>query len=214
MDAIERIITMRTALKGDKNIPLLIHAETGNAVISELNTLAFTKWDDTNGILYSFRLKNLTNTQSPSNLSNEIEVIGVPYDHISTIETIHMTTDHLDGVFASMESTGITFKDGFKDAIKYAFKEALHPNRWSLSRDEINSIHGFERYNTKDDYYRGKFAEPFKETRDKAEYNKFVADKWAAGEDPTKDKVPLSNKVNSPVNHPNGDGSAEENNGG
>lgn len=211
MDSIERIVQMRNALKGGKNIPLLIHAETGNVVISELNTLSFTKWDDTNGILYSFRLKNLTNTQSPSNLSNEIEVIGVPYDHISTIETIRMTTDQLDDVFGSMESTGITFKEGFKDAIKYAFREALHPDRWSLSRDEINSIHGTQVYDTSDDYYRGKFAEPFKETRDKAEYNKFVADKKAAGEDPTKDKVPLSTRVKSPVNHPDGDGSADDN---
>jgi len=208
MDSIERIIQMRTALKGDKNIPLLAHCETGNVVISEMNALSFTKWDDTNGILYSFRLKNLTNTVSPSNLSNEIEVIGVPYDHLSTLETIHMTLDDLDGVFTSMESTGIEFKSGFKDSIKYVFKEALHPDRWSLNQSDINAMHGVEILNTKNDYYRGRFAEPFKETREKAEYNKAIENKRAAGEDPTKDKVPLSERVKSPVNHPNGDGSA------
>ena len=54
MDAIERVIAMRDSLKGDKNLPLLIHSETGNAVISEANLMSFTKWDDDNGILYSF----------------------------------------------------------------------------------------------------------------------------------------------------------------
>ena len=206
MDAIERVVVLRDSLKGDKNLPLLIHSETGNAVISESNLMSFTKWDDDNGILYSFRLKNLTNTQNPSNLSNEIEVIGVPYDHISTIETAHMELKHLDGVFGSMEAHGITFKEGFKDQIKYVFKEALHPNRWGLDHSELNAMHGFEALNTKDEYYRGRFAESFKETRDTAERNAWVQAKKDAGEDPTKDKVPLSNRVQAPVNHPNGDG--------
>ena len=88
-----------------------------------------------------------------------------------------ISVEDLDAQFASIEDSGCTFSsDKFKETIKNTFREAQHPDRWRLSPHDINSIHGAKVVNDKDNYYYngGKFTEPFKETREKAELNGWI----------------------------------------
>ena len=49
----DKVIKLRDALKADKNLPLRILIDNGFTTIDESYHLQFTKWDDTNGILYT-----------------------------------------------------------------------------------------------------------------------------------------------------------------
>lgn len=76
----EEIIRLRNTLKCGKNIPLRILSNNSFFIIDESNVLQFTKWDDTNEVLYSFRMVNPNADITPSNRQQLISVIAVPYD--------------------------------------------------------------------------------------------------------------------------------------
>ena len=174
----ELAIKMRDALKGGKNIPLRVEAMDGPVVIvDESAAFAYTKWDDTNGILYQWRLVNpQQHANAGSNLANAVNTVAVPYEYIGFMEAV-ISVEDLDAQFASIEDSGCAFSsEKFKETIKNTFREAQHPDRWRLSPHDINSIHGTKVVNDKDNYYYngGKFTEPFKETREKAELNEWI----------------------------------------
>ena len=177
-------IQIRTALKGGKNLPLRIFIMDGYITIDEALPYNATKWDDNNGILYTWRLLNLEEVNAPGS-KDCISCIGVPYDYIGFMQLSVLPLSEMDNVFTSMEGEGVTFKAGWKEQVKTIFKEALHKDRWRLEHSDTNAIHGFPVLNTRDEYYTGpKFGESFKETRDKAEYNAYVQRRLDAGEDP------------------------------
>lgn len=198
----ELAIKIRDALKGGKNIPLRIMFMDGPVVImNEADTFAYTKWDDANGIIYYWRLLNPNDhQQAGSNLAQAVNVIAAPYEYIGVMQAV-TPLDMLDNQFSAIEAAGASMSATFKETIKNTFKEAQHPDRWRLSPYDINAIHGKHGIvSEEDDYYKGKFTEPFKETRPKAELNEWIDEKIKAGEDPTKDEIPVNNRVTAPVN--------------
>ena len=164
----ESVIALRDALKGGKNLPLRVYGDNNFVIVDESLPFQFTKWDDTNGILYTFRLMSMDQTVYPSNVEQSISVAGILYDFIQVMENVPLSLGNLDSVFTSMESSGISFGTNFKDKIKHVFTEALHPDRWGMTPEHINNMHGDKVRADFDSYYAGKFKENFKETRDYA----------------------------------------------
>jgi len=196
-------IKMRDALKGNKNIPLRVMAMDGPIVIvDESIAFAYTKWDDANGILYQWRLLSPNDhPQAGSNIANAVNTVAIPYEYIGVMQAV-ISVEDLDAQFGSIEASGCAFNNAqFKETIKNTFKEAQHPDRWRLDPKDINAIHGFDIMNTKDNYYRGEFTEPFKETRPKAARNAYIDEKIKAGEDPLEDKIPMNERVKSPTDY-------------
>ena len=155
------VIKMRTALKGGKNLPLLIHINNLYAVIDERNTFEFTVWDDDNELLYLFRLVGMVQETIPSNKSEAISVFCTHYDTIEAMELPQLPLETLDDVVGTIEATGKTFKDGFKELIKNTYETILKGNYADLTHGDINKLIG-SKLNDKDDYYNGKFTEPSK----------------------------------------------------
>ena len=166
------IIQWRDTIKCGKNIPLRIIFDN-NYTVDENTPLTYVKWDDASGIIYIFRLSNLTDTTTPSNRDQTISVFSAPYELIWYLEIAKLPLEMLDDVFNAIG----TLSPQFKENIKYAFTEAIHPDRWRLDHSDINATAGFDVMDTKDEYYRGKFAEPFKETREHARHNEFIKNK-------------------------------------
>ena len=54
-----QVIKLRDELKCGKNLPVRVLINNSFTIIDESHHLQFTKWDDTNGILYSLRLINV-----------------------------------------------------------------------------------------------------------------------------------------------------------
>lgn len=166
------VIRLRTALKGGKNLPLIIMIDNAFDLIDENNKTQFVKWDDDNGVLYHFRLTDLQVDRSPSNESKTLSVFATTYEMIQAMEVARLPLDCLEDVIASMEEQGVTFKPEFKENIVYTYNEILHSDRWKMTHKNINAILGTEALNTKDEYYDGRFTENFKETVAVNRYNK------------------------------------------
>ena len=169
------IISWRESLRGGKNLPLRIIFDN-QFNFDESLTFNFIKWDDANGIVYTFSLPNPADLTSPGNQPNFVKVFSAPYDKIWYIESI-VPMDLLDDVFKSIEDNGCTaFAAGAKERIKRVLSEAIDPKRWGLEPEDINSIHGYRIMDDNVEYYRSRFPENFKETRDHALHNQYVKD--------------------------------------
>lgn len=161
------VIKLRDELKCGKNIPLRILINNSFTVIDESHTMQFTKWDDENGIVYSFRLVDINSTDhNPSDKENAIAVFAVSYSTIEALEAPVFPLSELDTLFDKLSSGGCTFGAGFTDLIKHTYEYALHPDRYRLSPTDMTNMLGKEAVSDKDDYYNhpGKFTESFKET--------------------------------------------------
>lgn len=169
------VIKLRDRLKAGKNWPLIIYIDNTFRLINESNVLQFNKWDDENGILYNYSLTDPIKEKSPSNIGGFISLFAVPYEHIQAMEIARLTLDNLGD---SIDALGC-ISDEWKQRIIERFKTALNPNLVNLSARDINKamgvIDGKKALNDNDDYYDGRFTEPFAETRAKAEYNAAIA---------------------------------------
>ena len=176
-----QVIKMRNALKAGKNWPLIVYIDNTFRNIDESNTLQFTKWDDENGILYSYSLSDPMKDNSPSNISGGVSLFATDYEMIQSMEVARINFEDLE---TSIESLGC-ITDEWKKRIVDRFRIALNPDLVSLKRSEINKamgiIDGQKAINDNDDYYDGRYAQSFAETRPMADRNKAV-DKLASEE--------------------------------
>ena len=179
----ETVISIRNALKAGKNLPLKVYADNDFIIVDESNAAQFTKWDDTNGVLYTFRLMSFDQSRTPNNSDNAISVGAILYEFIQAMEVAPMPLKNFDDLMGSMAAEGINMSTEFKDHIKHVFTELLHKDRWKLSPSDINAIHGANLRTKEDQYYAGHFSENFKETRDHAIHNQKI-DEANSGNNP------------------------------
>ena len=163
----DQVIKLRDDLKCGKNLPLRIYIDNSFTIIDESNTFHFTKWDDENAVLYSFRLIDINGSDhNPSDKQNSISFFAVPYEMIQAMMIPVLPLTELDSLFDSLSSGGCPFSDDFKKLIKHTYERALHPATYTMDSSMITSMLGDGAVNDKDDYYAhpGKFTEPFRET--------------------------------------------------
>lgn len=172
----QQAIKMRDTLKGGKNFPLRMTVCDHLTTIDESKIFQFTKWDDANFTLYSFRLVNPDSDTIPNNIGNAISVMAIPYSNITSMEICQLPVSELDTIFGSFDSSGCSMSDEFKNLIKHTFASALHPDRYQLPPTVITELLGENAVNDKDDYYAGKYVESTKETLRYLERNKKIAD--------------------------------------
>lgn len=168
------VISTRTALKAGHNLPLKVYSDNNFAIIDESLPLNFTKWDDANGILYSFRLASFDQSRMPTNSDNAISVVAVSYDFIQVMEVAPMPLKFFNELVSTIKASGVAFSNEFRDQIRYNFEEALHKDRWRLAPNDINAMTGTTVMDDSDHYYAGKFNESFKETRTYAKRNEEI----------------------------------------
>ena len=169
----ESVIAMRNSLKGNKNIPVRVYADNDFIIVDEAVPVSFTKWDDVNGVLYVFRLATPEHSRIASN-QKAISVGAVLYEFIQAMEVSPLPLSKFDDVISSMQDNGITFNNNFDKQIKYVFEQILRNDRVDLTNEEVNELIGSKVKDWSDDYYNGKFTEPFKETRPQASRNEYV----------------------------------------
>ena len=169
-----QVIKMRNALKAGKNWPLIVYIDNTFRNIDESNVLQFTKWDDDNGILYSYSLSDPMKDNSPSNISGGVSLFATDYEMIQSMEVARINIGDLG---ASIDSIG-NVTDEWKERIIQRFKTALNPNLVDLSHYDINKamgvVDGQKAINDNDDYYAGRYKQPFAETRAMAERNAYA----------------------------------------
>lgn len=174
-----QVIKMRNALKAGKNLPLIVYIDNLFTKINESNVFQFTKWDDDNCILYSFSLTPPGMEECPSNVGGTISVFATDYEMIQAMEVAALPIELLG---TSIDSLGC-ISDEWKQRIIDRFKTALDPNIVTLSAADINKamgvVDGHKALNDNDDYYAGKYMQPFAETRPMADHNAY-AEKVAA----------------------------------
>lgn len=177
-----RIIAMRDTLKAGKNLPLRVYLDNLHIGIDESSKTQFTKWDDTNGILYSFRLLNMQLDGVPNNKYPAITVFAISYEDIQGLEVVRLGIDDIDALVSNIVATGATFSDEFKNLIKSTYTKILDPNLYKLSPTDMNRIISSselqsdvpDAVNAKDDWYEGKFTENFMETVATNRYNESI----------------------------------------
>lgn len=172
----DEVIKIRTALKHNENAPLRIFIDNSFTIIDESNVFQFTKWDDDNKILYSFRLTDPQSSRTPSNIGNSVAVFAIPYEFIQAIELVVLPAEKLDDLFGTLAEAGCTMSDDFKNLIKNTYKEILDPRRYEITPTETKRLLGDEAANNNDDWYNGKFTESFAETRRYAKRNDKIAE--------------------------------------
>lgn len=174
----DQVIKLRNELKCGKNIPLRILINNSFTIIDESNNLQFTKWDDTNGILYSIRLVDMNIDNIPSNRENSVTVFAVSYDTIEAMEIPILQMKDIDDLFAYLGAGGCVFGDDFQKLIKNTFEQVMHPDRFRLNPSDIAQLLGPDSINAKDDYYNhpSKFVDSFKETVRYNKHNKDIID--------------------------------------
>jgi hypothetical protein len=170
----DQVIKMRTKLKAGKNWPLIIYIDNAFRNIDESNTLQFTKWDDEEGILYSYALSDPIKDGSPSNIDAGVALFATDYEMIQSMEVVRINIEDLGD---SIDSLGC-ISDEWKGRIIKRFELALNPNLVNLNRSDINKVMGVidnqKALNDDDDYYAGRYTQPFKETRTMAERNAYA----------------------------------------
>lgn len=157
------VIAMRTALKAGKNLPLLVFGDNAFVIVDESKEAAFTKWDDTNGILYYFRLLNPQHEQGFTNeTAKAISVSAIKYEFIQAMEVSPMPLKFIDNLFETINqgigSGGAQMKPEFCEQIKHVFNRYTDQNM-ELNPDARNAIHGVKIKSNADDYYNGRFYE-------------------------------------------------------
>ena len=174
-----QVIKMRNALKAGKNLPLIVYIDNLFKKIDESNVFQFTKWDDMNGILYSFSLTDPGLERSPSNIGGTVSIFAVDYEMIQAMEVPRLNDDLLG---TAIDSLGCISNE-WKQRIIDRFKTALNPNITTLSASDINVamgvVDGNKALNDNDDYYAGRYKQSFAETRAMADHNAY-AEKVAA----------------------------------
>lgn len=181
-----QVIKLRDELKCGKNIPIRVLINNSFTIIDESHRFHFTKWDDTNGILYSFRLMDIRGTDHALSNRNAITVFAVSYDTIEAMEIPVMPLEDLDTLFDNLGNGGCTFSDDYRNLIKYSYMQALSPNNFRLSPTDYNDILGPEAANDKDDYYNhpSKFVQSTQETLRYKEYNQKIIDSQKSDDEP------------------------------
>lgn len=178
------VISTRTALKAGHNLPIKVYSDNNFVIIDESLPLNFTKWDDENGVLYSFRLTSFDQSRMPTNSDNAISVVALDYNFIQVMEVAPMPLKFFDDLIGTIKASGVSFSDKFKEQIYYNFSEALHKDRWRLSPHDINAMTGTTVMDDSDNYYAGRMVESFKETRKYAQRNAEIdAEKNNNGDD-------------------------------
>ena len=165
------VIQVRDKLKAGKNWPLIIYIDNTFRLINESNVLQFTKWDDDNGILYSYSLTDPRLEKSPSNIGGGISLFAVAYEHIQAMEVVRMNLKDLGD---SIDSLNCISKE-WKERIIKRFETALNPDVVNLTARDINKamgvIDGQKALNDNDEYYEGRFTQSFAETIHTNRYN-------------------------------------------
>lgn len=159
----DQVKSLRNTLKAGKNLPLRVFINNTYTAVDESRVTQFTIWDDKNCILYSYRLTDMQSETLPSNASQAVSLAAIHYDAIEGMELACLPLSDLPKSIEFIKDSGVTISDGFKDRIIKTYNSILNPDRIALSREDINDLTG-SNLNTKDDYYNGKFTEPFKET--------------------------------------------------
>lgn len=174
-----QVIKMRDKLKAGKNWPVIVYIDNLFKKIDESNVLQFTKWDDENGILYHYSLTDPNLERSPSNIGGSVSLFATDYEMIQAMEVARININHLGD---SIDSLGCISTE-WKERIIKRFETALNPKLVNLSREDINKamglVDGQKALNDNDDYYAGRYAQSFAETRPMAKHNEY-AEKVAA----------------------------------
>lgn len=170
----DQVIKMRNALKAGKNWPLIIYIDNAFRNIDESNVLQFTKWDDENGILYSYSLSDPIKDNSPSNIGAGVSLFATDYEMIQSMEVARI---NINDLATSIDSLGCISAE-WKERIIERFKIALNPDLINLKASDINVamgvVNGHKALNDNDDYYAGRFTQSFAETRPMAERNAYA----------------------------------------
>lgn len=170
----DKVIRMRNALKAGMNLPVKVLINNTYTIIDEGAVGQFTKWDDENGILYSYRLTDMQSDTSPSNVSQTVSLVAIEYNAVEGMEVSALPYKYLSKSIDSLTSQGATIADEFKNRIISVFGQLLRTDMYDLTHEDINKIVGYDALNTNDDYYAGRFKESFQETRPMDERNKYV----------------------------------------
>lgn len=165
-----QVIEIRDKLKAGKNLPILVYIDNLPKNIDESNVLQFTKWDDENGILYSYSLTDPIMEKSPSNIGGGITLFATGYENIQSMEVSRIPINMLGDSIDSLGCIG----EEFKKRIIEVFTSILDPNIDKLDYSNINNLVGQKVFNTNDDYYAGKYTESFAETRLMAQHNEYA----------------------------------------
>lgn len=163
----EVIIAMRNALKAGVNLPLKAYGDNVHVAVDESLAFAFTVWDDDNGVLYFFRLMDVDQSQSLANVRNQsISVAAIKYEFIQVMEVAPMPISKIHNICSTIKSnsSNITLPDEFVDHMEYVFTRALSDKTADILPSDINAAHGAYLMNDDDQYYSGRFKEPYKET--------------------------------------------------
>lgn len=175
----DQVIKMRNALKAGKNWPVIVYIDNLFKKIDESNALQFTKWDDDNGILYHYSLTDPNLDTSPSNIGGTVSLFATDYEMIQAMEVVCIQPKDLATSIDALECIG----EDFKERIINGLNKALNPNLVNFSRTDINKImmlaDGHKALDDSDDYYAGRYAQSFAETRPMAERNAYAAKKAA-----------------------------------
>lgn len=203
-------IAMRDTLRGgEKNFPLRVFVCDNVTVIDETSVTQITKWDDTNGVIYSFRLVSPTIADVPNNLRKEISITAVPYENIQAIEAIRVPVKDLDTIFTAI---GAAVSATEAANIKKLFDFLLSNDLTVITPTTLRAALGGNTVVAgSDDYYNGKFGENFKETRPKAELNAYVDS--LINNDSSSDEEPSEEPTVDPTDDPSDDNNSEDNNG-
>ena len=102
----EQVISLRDTLKAKKNLPLRIFIDNSFQIIDEGNKFQFTKWDDVNGILYSFKMVHLNMDRSPNNKHQAISLFAVPYEMIQAMEVSYLPIEDIATIISSIRESG------------------------------------------------------------------------------------------------------------
>ena len=134
----DQVIKMRDKLKAGKNWPLIVYIDNTFRNIDESNVLQFTKWDDDNGILYSYSLSDPIKDNTPSNIGGGISLFATNYEFIQSMEVARINLNDLGTSIDSLECISSEWKQRIIDR----FKIALNPELVNLSNTDINKAMG------------------------------------------------------------------------
>lgn len=168
----DTVIKLRNALKCGKNLPIRVLINNSFTIIDENHKLQFTKWDDENGLLYSFRLVDPASDRYPNNKNKMISFFVVSYNTIEAIEVPLLPLSELDNICDSLESINCPeISADFRGLMKNTFNDILSDDRVNLYPSDINTLLGPNSVNDKDDYYNSKYTENYQETKRYKKYN-------------------------------------------
>lgn len=175
---VAQVIKMRNTLKCEKNLPLRIFLDNNHRTIDERSVLQFTKWDDSNGILYVYHITDMQSMADPSNGDGEITLFAISYEYIQGMELSRLPLSMLSTTLDSLKANGAEIKEPYRQGIIDMFTKALDKNLVYMTHTNINEAmrvrDGQKALNDNEDYYEGKFTQNFSETLYPNSYNEQV----------------------------------------